>query len=426
MKKSVLAMALTLTLVCGSFLGFLPGAGAMRAEAAGTSTVSGGDAGETLVTPTNVRWLNDGTREMNPGEISGSFYVTAGFDGNNGTKNYEYEIYLDGELYKTVTGKTNQDVAIATWLFGKNGDGIEGVWQGGYGYRPAGKYKYRVRAMSADGKSYSEWSEFSWEYDNSKEAYMQAFGISDPSQDGGSTDSSTDSSSTDSSAAGSGEEDNDSDSGESTVTTVTTSSGGTVTSAASVNVTCAVPAVIRTPQSAVNAAAAAAVGGLKEGQYAAATVGNSSCGEQARQTVTNAASSVTGKVAEYLEITLDILNKEGETVQNVTQLSAPIEFTLGAPENIDGNQYDFAVVRLHGDGKVDILPDLDSDPATITFQTDRFSVYAVIYGPKGSFKTSGKDRVPKTGDSAIPVLPIAAAGASCAAAAYALKKKEQA
>ena len=174
------------------------------------------------------------------------------------------------------------------------------------------------------------------------------------------------------------------------------------------------------------AAAAAAVGGLKEGQYAAATVGNSSCGEQARQTVTNAASSVNGKVAEYLEITLDILNKEGETVQNVTQLSAPIEFTLGAPENIDGNQYDFAVVRLHGDGKVDILPDLDSGPATITFQTDRFSVYAVIYGPKGSFKTSGKDRVPKTGDSAIPVLPIAAAGASCAAAAYALKKKEQA
>ena len=37
-----------------------------------------------------------------------------------------------------------------------------------------------------------------------------------------------------------------------------------------------------------------------------------------------------------------------------------------------------------------------------------------------------KDSVPKTGDSTVPVLPFAAAGAACAAAAVILKKKEQA
>lgn len=441
MKKSVLAMALTLTLVCGSFLGFLPGTGAMAVEAAGTSTVSGGDAGETLVTPTNLRWERDSAVELKPGEIPKSgYFVNPVFDGDNGTKSYEFEIYLDGELYKTTGPRYSDNFMVAIWSQRTNSDGIVEPYQSfalANSYT-GGKYKYRVRAVSADGKSYSEWSEFSWEYDNSKEAYMKAFGLTDPSQDSGSTDNgstdngstdngstdsgSTDNGSTDSSAAGT--EKGDNDSGESTVTTVVTSSGETMSSAAAVNVTGSTPAVVRTPQGAVNAAAAAAVGGLKEGQYAAATVGDSSCGEQARQAVTNAASSVNGKVASYLEITLDIC-REGEMPQNVTQLSAPIEFTLGAPAGIDGNQYDFAVVRLHGDGRADVLPDLDSDPATITFQTDRFSVYAVIYGPKGSFKASGKDRVPKTGDSAIPVLPIAVAGAACGAAACALRKKEQ-
>lgn len=242
---------------------------------------------------------------------------------------------------------------------------------------------------------------------------------------GGSTSSgNTSGGSTSSDNTSGGSASSSSASSEAASDTVAVSSGEVLTSASAAIVTSITPAVIRTPQTQLNAAAAGAVGGLKAGQYAQVSIGDSQCGEQARQAVTNAASAVNGKVAAYLEITLDIC-KAGETPQNVTQLSAPVEFTLGAPADIDGNQYDFAVVRLHGDGQVDILPDLDSDPATITFQTDRFSVYAVIYGPKGAFKSTGKDRVPKTGDSSIPVLPFAVTGAVCAAAAVVLRRKEQ-
>lgn len=38
----------------------------------------------------------------------------------------------------------------------------------------------------------------------------------------------------------------------------------------------------------------------------------------------------------------------------------------------------FAVIRVH-DGKAQLLPDLDSNAETITIETDRFSIYAIVY-----------------------------------------------
>lgn len=411
---------MTLALVCGSFLGFLPGAGALTVNAAGTQTVSGGDAQGTLVTPTNVGWSDvygsglSVNKHMEQGEY-GSYttFVVPWFDGYDESTTYEYEFYLDGTLKKTIKSNHSErmDVSVMHWF--RQSDGT--LTRGGIGFSTEGKWKYRVRAVSADGTSYSEWSEFSWEYDNS----MAAFQAWEAKQGGGSADSGHEDADNTYTADNADDEDN---SGDSINDIVTSSSGEVMKSAAAANVTSSIPAVVRTSQADLSAAAAGAVGGLKEGQYAMVNIGDSQCGELARQAVTNAASSVNGKVASYLEITLDIC-KEGEAPLNVTQLSSAVEFTLGTPADIDGNQYDFAVVRLHGDGRVDILPDLDSDPATITFQTDRFSVYAVIYGPKGSFKSSGKDNVPKTGDSAIPAVPFAIVGGICAVAALLQGKK---
>ncbi|MDE6924893.1 MAG: hypothetical protein K2P59_06465, partial [Acetatifactor sp.] len=111
--------------------------------------------------------------------------------------------------------------------------------------------------------------------------------------------------------------------------------------AAAVNVTGTVSVIVRTSQSTVTAAAAAAVGDLQEGQYVTATVGDSQCGTLARQAVTNAASSVNGKVLSYLEITLDICNPGGGVVRNVEQISTPIEFTMAIPADIDSSRYGF-------------------------------------------------------------------------------------
>ena len=44
--------------------------------------------------------------------------------------------------------------------------------------------------------------------------------------------------------------------------------------------------------------------------------------------------------------------------------------------------YQLAVIRVYGEdgiGKADLLKDMDSDPATVTFSSDKFGVYAFVY-----------------------------------------------
>ena len=218
-----------------------------------------------------------------------------------------------------------------------------------------------------------------------------------------------------------------------TAVTVTNSAGETVTSSVgTVNTSSDISSVaMTTARTNVNAAVGLTADMAAAGQSTILTVTNSQCGELARQAIQNAASSVSASVASILEIDLDIYQANGAPVREVTELSSPVEIMVSVPSNIENAaNYDFAVVRIH-DGSVDILPDLDSDPATITFATDRFSVYAVIYGEKGSFdafKTAAavKDSVPKTGETASAALPFALAGIAFAGAAVSLKRKEQA
>lgn len=183
-----------------------------------------------------------------------------------------------------------------------------------------------------------------------------------------------------------------------------------------------------TPKASINAAAGLNADRLAAGESIYLTIEKSQCGEKARQAVTNAASSINAKIATILEIDLNILNKQGIMQGKVSELSAPVEMVVSTPEGFDGKTYDFAVIRIH-DGKTDVLPDIDTNPDTITFSTDKFSVYAISYGAKGSFdayKASAKgvkDSVPKTGESAVAVLPFLAAGAAFAGAALIIKKK---
>lgn len=207
---------------------------------------------------------------------------------------------------------------------------------------------------------------------------------------------------------------------------VTTSEGVSVVSTVAVNNITVDAVAITTSKSSVYAAAS-----LKDGQSLELSVTNF-VGEVAREALNNAAGSAGAKVVSVMDLTLNILEKNGDSAGKVTQLASPVEFTVAAPaiDGVNAKDVDFAVLRLH-DGVVTLLPDLDSDPATITFATDQFSAYAIVYGPKGTFdsyKTSAKgtkDNVPKTGDS----LPIAApitATVCLAAAAMVLNKKKEA
>lgn len=143
-------------------------------------------------------------------------------------------------------------------------------------------------------------------------------------------------------------------------------------------------------------------------------------GPIAEQVINGAAVSAGAQVARIFDIKLVIA---GRGYQAVTELSSPIRFVMAAPEGIDVNANDFAIVRVHN-GAVSILQDLDNDPATITFESDRFSAYAVIYAPKGQLK-GVKDSVPRTGDTIPAGIPVAATTCLAAAAAAAVVRNKR-
>lgn len=100
----------------------------------------------------------------------------------------------------------------------------------------------------------------------------------------------------------------------------------------------------------------------------------------ASQAVSNAVASQVSTSSEFRnrvvmnEWTLDLTMMAGET--RVSELSAPIRFTIQAPAGSNTSN-DFKIVRVHG-SEVTTLSDLDNDPATITFETDKFSSYTVV------------------------------------------------
>ena len=158
--------------------------------------------------------------------------------------------------------------------------------------------------------------------------------------------------------------------------------------------------VVTTPYQSVAAAA-----GMKEGQVLTMSVAGS-VGPDAQTVLTNAVMSTGATLAYVVDVSLNV-EEDGIPVGSVHELSSPVTLAVEAPSGIDGNLYDFAVIRIHGDGSVTVLPDLDNDPKTITFATDRFSIFAVVYNTKGSFDVV-KDNVPKTGDAFPIAVPVAA------------------
>ncbi len=62
----------------------------------------------------------------------------------------------------------------------------------------------------------------------------------------------------------------------------------------------------------------------------------------------------------------------------VTELDKELEVSIDIPEDCKRAGRTYCVLREHN-GVVDVLKDIDEDPDTITFRTDRFSEYAIGY-----------------------------------------------
>lgn len=110
-------------------------------------------------------------------------------------------------------------------------------------------------------------------------------------------------------------------------------------------------------------------------------IANTTVGEKATAVFQAEADKVKGTILWYFDI--QMFKYDGTWNEPQTSLSAPIKMAIGIGESDRSSKYDYAMIRLH-DGKTTLLPDLDDDEYTITFESDKFSTYAMVRYPKGT------------------------------------------
>ena len=153
---------------------------------------------------------------------------------------------------------------------------------------------------------------------------------------------------------------------------------------------------------------------------------DSTVSDAAKQLVLDAVSKLRGnfKVGAYFDIS--VVKKVGSVSSEVSNLTAPVKITMTLDDsliNTDAAMHrEYMVIRIHGD-EVDAL-DATFDPATkqLSFYSDKFSTYAVVY--KDTYASA-----PMTGDSAnasmyVMVLMLAVLLMGCAG--YGMKKRAKA
>ncbi|MCR5234892.1 MAG: hypothetical protein K6E53_13450 [Lachnospiraceae bacterium] len=80
------------------------------------------------------------------------------------------------------------------------------------------------------------------------------------------------------------------------------------------------------------------------------------------------------KPLKYFDLT--VMKMVGGAATNIKELIEPMEVVIEIPDDIYKSGRVYSIIRVHN-GEVSVLPDLDDDPKTITFRTDKFSAYAI-------------------------------------------------
>ncbi|MBQ8558400.1 MAG: LPXTG cell wall anchor domain-containing protein [Tyzzerella sp.] len=132
------------------------------------------------------------------------------------------------------------------------------------------------------------------------------------------------------------------------------------------------------------------------------------------------------KLGTFLDI--DLIKKIASTEVEVSETTGLISITFEMPEalkNTDKNVVrTYKIMRYH-DGKVDILDaNYDEKTGFLTFETDKFSTYAVVYSDaKANTTTNTATTVPQTGDTSNTVLYVAMLCLAMCAVTVVLRKQ---
>lgn len=98
------------------------------------------------------------------------------------------------------------------------------------------------------------------------------------------------------------------------------------------------------------------------------------------------------RVAANLDINL--IKVKDNVESKVSNAAKKVRVIVQIPETFldESGLRQFSLIRLHklenGAIKTDLLPDLDDDPATVTVETDLFSVYTLVYREEDPMKNA--------------------------------------
>lgn len=99
-------------------------------------------------------------------------------------------------------------------------------------------------------------------------------------------------------------------------------------------------------------------------------------------------------LGQYLDVSLfKTVGLGGQKTPIADTGTRQITLQLAVPEALQAAERTFRIIRVH-DGAADVLDDLDSDPATITFRTNLFSTYAIVYTDGPAATETICDRIP--------------------------------
>lgn len=108
------------------------------------------------------------------------------------------------------------------------------------------------------------------------------------------------------------------------------------------------------------------------------------------------------KIASVIDIELHKVTGSGQST-DVTETNEPLSIKVPVPAELESKaaELEFGVVRGHenADGEIEytFLEDRDSNPLTVTFESDLFSTFTLVYGGTGAFDgASGAIKVFRT------------------------------
>ncbi|MBQ2902375.1 MAG: type I pullulanase [Agathobacter sp.] len=106
---------------------------------------------------------------------------------------------------------------------------------------------------------------------------------------------------------------------------------------------------------------------------------DASAKELVEEAVKDIIENVASTIAQYLDIKVVLKTEEsGEELGTLNKLSEEITLTFEIPDEWKKEGRTFHVIRVH-EGKTDVLDVWENEDGTVSFKTDRFSTYALVY-----------------------------------------------